>query len=76
MKQSDKNYNNNFGLIKHYENKDNKMSETLFKKISNNKQFKNQSMTKMKKVNNINYLYNNNNNNNIHNQIDNSKKEI
>ena len=76
MKQSDKNYNNNFGLIKHYENKDNKMSETLFKKISNNKQFKNQSMTKMKKVNNINYLYNNNNNNNIHNQIDYSKKEI
>ena len=71
MKQSDKNYNNNFGLIKHYENKDNKMSETLFKKISNNKQFKNQSMTKMKKVNNINYLYNNNNN--THNQIDYSK---
>ena len=73
MKQSDKNYNNNFGLIKHYENKDNKMSETLFKKISNNKQFKNQSMTKMKKVNNINYLCNNNNNNNIHDQIDYSK---
>ena len=47
------------------------MSETLFKKISNNKQFKNQSMTKMKKVNNINYLCNNNNN--IHNQIDYSK---
>ena len=70
LKPSDKNYMNNLGLIKHLENKDNKMSETLFKKISNNKQFKNQSVTKIKKANNINYLCNNNN---IQNPIDYSK---
>ena len=74
LKQNDKNnYMNNLGLIKHLENKDNKISDTLFKKITNNKQFKNQSVTKIKKanniVNNINYLCNNN----VQNQIDYTK---
>ena len=74
IKQNDKNYMNNLGLIKHLENKENKINDTLFKKITNNKQFKHQSMTKIKKISNINYLCNNNkNNNNIQNQIDYTK---
>ena len=52
---------NNLGLIKHLENKDNKINEPLFKKISNEKQVKNQSMTKIKKISNVNYLNSNSN---------------
>ena len=73
-KRSDKNYISNLGLIKHLDNKENKINGALFKKISN-KPLKHQSMTKIKKISNINYLNNNNNNNKniVQNQIDYSK---
>ena len=73
-KRNDKNYISNLGLIKHLDNKENKINGALFKKISN-KPLKHQSMTKIKKISNINYLNNNNNNNKniVQNQIDYSK---
>ena len=59
-----KNYKSNLGLIKHLEQKDNKVkNEALFKKISNDGQIKQQSVNKAKKITNINYIYKNNNNN-------------
>ena len=77
LRQNDKNYLNNFGLIKHLENKENKtINDTLLKKISTTKQNKHQSMTKMKKISGIHYLYNNHTNmtntNNISNNINNN----
>ena len=55
---------NNLGLMKHLNNKETKtITNTLFKKISKNKQIKHQSMAKMKKMANINYLYNHNHKN-------------
>ena len=65
-------HNNNTGLIKHLDNKDNK-SDIFFKKLSNNKQLKHQNITKLKKISNINYLNNNIGKNNLQNQIDYSK---
>ncbi len=72
IKHRDKKYISNFGLIKHLENKENKINGSLFKKISG-KQIKHQSMTKIKKISNITYLNNNNNKNNTQNPIDYSK---
>ena len=55
------NQNINLGFIKNLENKDSKKNVPLFKKLSSEKQAKNQSMTKIKKISNINYLNSNSN---------------
>ena len=70
LRQNDKKFINNLGLKKHIENKENKtINDSLFKKISNNKQYKHQSMAKMKKTTNIHYLYNYHNMNNNFNNV-------
>jgi hypothetical protein len=56
IKKKETNYISNLGIMKKFENKDNKISGTLFKKITNNKKFKNDSVTKIQKISNINYL--------------------
>ena len=69
--KNNNNYISSTGLIKQLENKENK-NDILFKKI-NNKPLKHQSITKIKKISNINYLNNNNGKINLQNPIDYSK---
>ena len=73
IKKKETNYISNLGIMKKFENKDNKISGTLFKKITNNKKFKNDSVTKIQKISNINYLNDKNKNNSIQKKINYSK---